>query len=180
MNRRRPETPGSREAGFSLIEVLIGAGIFLIVVIGILPLFTRAMIDNTAGNDYTQVSNMAKSGTEEFLAAPFNSAPFTVPAGQTYLETKQLWDKNAQKWIADTGTLPAGVLWRRTTRVRQYGWSDLADDASSPVFDHPLVGGSSTDSVHFKEIEIKVESVATQPGALGVRRQFSMRYMKPY
>lgn len=177
MNRQRAKR---REAGFSLVEVLIGGLIFLVVVIGILPLFTRAIVDNTAGNDYTQVSNMAKSGAEEAGQSPFNSTAMTVPSGQSYLETKQIWNNTTQQWAADTGATPtATTSWRRTTRVRQYSLSDLTENTANPVFDHPLPGGTEVTFVHLKELEIQVQNVAPQQ-ALGVRRQFSMRVMKPF
>jgi Tfp pilus assembly protein PilV len=169
-----------REAGFSLVEVLIGGLLFLVVVIGILPLFTRAMVDNTAGNDYTQVSNMAKSGAEELDQAPFNGTTMTVPSGQSFLETKQIWNGTTQQWGVDTGAVPtATTTWRRTTRIRQYSLSDLTEDTSNPAFDHPLPGGTPVAFVHLKELEIQVQNVTPQQ-ALGARRQFSMRVMKPF
>lgn len=175
MNRRQSRF---HEAGFSLVEVLIGGLIFLVVVIGILPLFTRAMVDNSAGNDYTQVSNIAKSAVEEFMGAPFNSPQLTVPVGQEFLETKQLWDQAGQKWVPDTGTVAIGTQWRRTIRVRQYHYSDLTEDPTNPVFDHPKPGGTPVAFVNFKEIEVQVQNVAPLSAALGVRRQFTMRFMK--
>lgn len=173
---------GSREAGFSLVEILIAAALFLIVVIGILPLFTRAIVDNTAGADYTQATNMAKSMAEELQQAPFNSAPMTLPTGQDYLETKQMWDKKSEKWIAYAATPPAGTLplWNRTTRIRQYSLSDLTEDPTNPAFDRPLPGGTAVAFVHLKEIDVQVQTAAAQPGALGARRQFSMRVLKPF
>lgn len=177
MNRR-----SSREAGFSLVEILIAAALFLIVVIGILPLFTRAIVDNTAGADYTQATNMAKSMAEELQQAPFNSTPMTLPAGQDFLETKQMWDKKTEKWLPYSATPAAGslVLWNRTTRVRQYSLSDLTENLTNPAFDHPLPGGTPVNFVHLKEIDVQVQSAATQAGALGARRQFSMRVLKPF
>lgn len=177
---RNPTT--SREAGFSLVEILLAAALFLIVVIGILPLFTRAIVDNTAGADYTQATNMAKSMAEELQQAPFNSAPLTLPSGQDYLENRQMWDKKTERWLPYSATPPAGsqVVWNRTTRVRQYSLSDLTEDLTNPVFDQPLPGGTPVAFVHLKEIDVQVQTAASQPGALGARRQFSMRVLKPF
>jgi Tfp pilus assembly protein PilV len=169
-----------RQGGFSLIEILIGAALFLIVVIGILPLFTRAMVDNTAGSDYTQSTNMAKSMAEELDQAPFNSAQMTIPSGQNFLENKQVWSKTAEAWTTDNGVLPAGALWRRTTRVRQYSLSDLTEDTANPIFDHPLPGGTAAAFIHLKELDIQVQNVTPQQGALGARRQMNMRVFKPF
>ena len=79
--RRVPEA-GDPQSGFSMVESLIAAAIIGIVAIGILPLFTRAMVDNMAGADYTRVTNYAKSKEEDFTRMPFLQQTIQMPAGQ--------------------------------------------------------------------------------------------------
>ena len=155
------------ERGFSLIEVLIGAGIFLFVVIGILPLFTRAISDNTAGADYTQLSNNTKSRAEELDRVPFNSTAVTLTGGNTLIK-KEIWSK-ATGWIVAPATIPATAVWLRTTTIRQYGIGDIGP--GDKLFDTPLASDASQDSVHLKEIEVRVQSAGSQLSATEIQNQ---------
>ena len=77
-----PRIPSaSNEAGFSIIEGLIAALLLLVVTLGILPLFSRAMNNNVKGNDSTRQSNGATDAFETSVALPFNSGAMTVPGG---------------------------------------------------------------------------------------------------
>ena len=71
--RAAPAAPLASEAGFSVIEGLIAALLLLIVTLGILPLFSRAMNNNVKGNDSTRQSNAAIDAFESAVALPFNS-----------------------------------------------------------------------------------------------------------
>lgn len=147
-----------RERGFSLIEVLIGAGIFLFVVIGILPMFTRAITDNTAGADYTQLSNNTKSKAEELNRIPFNTTSVNLTAGTT-LVTREIWSKSTG-WITAPATIPATAVWLRTTTIRQYGIGDISP--GDKLFNNPLPFDASSNAVHLKEIEVRVQSAGAQ------------------
>src|SRR4051812_50016518 len=67
--------------GFSLIEVLIAAAIFLIVALGLVPFFTQAIANNRTGADFTQSTNYAKSELERLYALPLSSPDLQVTAG---------------------------------------------------------------------------------------------------
>ena len=43
----------TRERGFSVVEALVAAAIILVIASGVLPMFTRAMVNNVAGNEST-------------------------------------------------------------------------------------------------------------------------------
>ncbi len=58
------------EQGFSLVEVLIAAAIFLVVALGIVPLFAQAIVNNRSGADYTTATNLAKSELRAPVLAP--------------------------------------------------------------------------------------------------------------
>lgn len=61
---RHPSTPAA--AGFSLVELLIAAGIMLIILVGILPLFMRAISANAYGGDASTLASFMNSGLEQF------------------------------------------------------------------------------------------------------------------
>ena len=63
MQRPQARAVGA-EAGFSLLEVLIAAVLMLVIAVGVLPLFTRAMTASLSGNDSSQASNFGRSRLE--------------------------------------------------------------------------------------------------------------------
>jgi prepilin-type N-terminal cleavage/methylation domain-containing protein len=135
--------------GFSLIEVLIASAIFLVLALGVLPLFTQAVRGNLSGRSSTEVSNFGKSRMEELLDVPFET--LAVPGGQTVGVTDEYLDPATKIW--KTGTPAIGALWFRTTRIRQFSLADLLDNG---VADTPLLGGAPVEQIHFKEIVIEV------------------------
>ncbi|HVT17900.1 MAG TPA: hypothetical protein VHQ90_17190 [Thermoanaerobaculia bacterium] len=162
-----------------MIEVMVGAAILLLVTIGILPLFTRAMIDNTAGADYTKVSNFAKSRAEDFIRAPFSQAAYALPAGagttaviDEYMEPiSGTW----KVWPADNKP-PVGTQWRRTATIRHYAVGDIDDDQ---LFNTPLDGNTGPEFVHLKECTITVQNISPATG-FGLRRQTTLRILKAF
>jgi Tfp pilus assembly protein PilV len=155
------------EAGFSIIEALIAAAILLIIALGLLPVFSRAINDNVTGNDATQATNGSRTELEELLQIPFNNQRVVVAAGQTKTETKDFYTRAkadpstgayeigdaTEGWIADaTGRGP--VLWNRTTTVQQYGITDLNDGK----LDSPLDGSTQANFVHLKQIQVQVDN----------------------
>ena len=164
---------GRRQRGFSLIEALIGSALLLIVVVGVLPLFARSMIDNTAGADYTRVTTFASGAAERFSQLGFNDPTIALSGGATTRAIPEYYSETTKQWLA--GSAPAGTHWVRTTTVRQYDSSDGANDG---VFDQPLPGDTFPTQVHVKEIQVQVMSAYSSIGALGGRRQMEMRYLK--
>ncbi|HEX6898788.1 MAG TPA: prepilin-type N-terminal cleavage/methylation domain-containing protein [Thermoanaerobaculia bacterium] len=147
----RPEIK-TGERGFSVVEVLIAAAIFLIIAVGVLPLFVQSIRNNVAGRDATDISHVAKSRVEEMLQVPYNS--LQVPAGSTESVVEDYWSQTTKTW--QTGTPTANdAVWLRTTRVRQFALSDLTSDG---VANTPLDGGTPTGQVHFKEIVVEIRS----------------------
>jgi Tfp pilus assembly protein PilV len=169
------------ETGFSLIEALIAAAILMIIALGLLPLFSRAINDNTSGNDASQATNNSRTQVEEMLQLPFTNQRLVVPAGSKLLETKDYWTRgNAQQtgssnegWWANAsghGT----VLWNRTTHVRQYSISDLADGK----LDTPLDGGVQPTFVQIKQIEVVVDN--PKKNLFGNGQGITLTVLKPF
>lgn len=159
--------PGTREGGFSLIEVLVAALILGIIALGLVPLYTRAIRSNFEGFDYTRVSNFAKSRAESYLELPFNSAALTVPGGLKELTVTDYYSTNDHAWVA---TLAAGdeALFTRTTTVRQFSVGDITD---------PLDGGKPPEVVHLKEITVAIQGNRSG-GPLGTGKSIAVRVFK--
>lgn len=168
---------GSSEAGFSFVELLVASLILVMIVLGIIPLFMRSIINNTAGNDYTQLSNYSKSEVEEMFQLDFNNADLTIPSGQTEVSTDEYWDVDQKKWLPGTGS---GVYtpWIRTTTIRQYHTSATDQDPTTRDFlvGRALDGATLAEIVQLKEIQVTVRG--QRGGPLGPRRDIVLRTLK--
>lgn len=156
-NALRPEPgPRAEETGFSLIEALIAALLLLFIVLGVLPLFSRAMMNNIQGNDSSNIANGAVEGFEESLALPFDNDQNTVPAGQPTRTTTEVYSLLHNEWILPAD-LAAGdeAQYTRTQRLQQFQLSDLTDNG---LLDNPLPGGTATTFVQLKRIEIEIQN----------------------
>lgn len=184
----RPAVRG--EAGFSLIEGLVAVGLLLLIAVGVLPLFTQAIINNVEGQSSTDAANFGRSTLEEYFQLPFDSASLDVPAG---LDEGVVDDFYTSSLDGDSKPTPpyswqqvpaAGtrVLWNRTTTVRQYGVPDISgmpSDEAVPLIDAPLPGGTLPGSVHLKEIQVDLAS-SRQESPLGGGATISLRVLKPF
>lgn len=176
--RRRVVPPGGAgrcEVGFSMVETLIAAALIGVVAIGIIPLFTRAMIDNMAGADYTRVSNYAKSKEEDFTRVPYTLQAIQLPVGQTQLLTTEYMDPSTLQWVT---VKPANPLtaWTRNSTLTQYSMYDTDDDNT---FNNPIAGGASVDEVQVVQEQVQVQSISAV-GPMGGRRKTIIRYLKVF
>jgi prepilin-type N-terminal cleavage/methylation domain-containing protein len=171
-------TRGQR--GFTLVEALIAALVLGLLAIGILPLFTQAMVNNKQGSDSTVVTTFSKSDLETAAAVPFDAPTLTIAAGSTslvvvdwYVQTSsaRVGGTNGQWIVTCTGTTascanapqPVGqgqVLWMRTSTIQQFNVDDL-------TFSNPEDGGTSPDFVHLKRITSVVQRALAGAGTLG-------------
>lgn len=179
MELRRPER------GFSVVEVLIATLIFLIIAVGILPLFAASTKNNLDGREATETANFGRSAVEDLLQAPFNDPRLTVPGGRTVNTLQEYYSQKDQVWKAGTGTAADPALWRRQVRVRQFNINDLADDG---IFDDPRDGSEDPGQVHLKEVEVQVWNARDDNAlmfvngrrvtSLGMSRRFTVRMLK--
>lgn len=142
------------QEGLSLVEVLIAAAILLIVAVGILPLFTRSMLNNVSGYDSTQATSHGKSELETLFSNSVDSIEMTNPAptqlvraiaggGDEMVLNDQFWYQGTrradqyldavlgdERWVTDpateiTDSNPGLILWERTTLHRQFAYADI-------------------------------------------------------
>ena len=162
------------EKGFSLIEVLIAAAIFLIVALGIVPFFTQVIVNNRAGADYTQSTNYAKSELERLYALPFSSPDLQVTTGSSAV-TVSYFSLANQAWVPAI-TSPDAALWTRTVTIRDYDISAML--AGGAVAD-ALPAGTPASFIHAKQIEVKVAS-GRAGGPLGGGKQVTLSVFKSF
>ncbi len=166
------------EQGFSLVEVMVASLILLVLILGVLPLFTRSMINNQAGNDYTKLSNHGKSRVEEFFQLRFDDPRLTIAGGGTEATFDDYWSISSEKWLP--GPAPAGDSeWNRTVTVRQFNLGTSIDKDTTTVdfqATAALDGGADAISVHLKEILVEVERA--EGGPLGPQRRIVLRTLK--
>ncbi len=178
--------PRSSEAGFSVIEGLIAALLLLVVTLGILPLFSRAMSNNVKGNDSTRQSNGATDSLESAEALPFNSGALFVAGGSTSVvvnETLALKKiasptggpdqaiSNLWELPADLGTDDLQIMNRQRT-VRQFSFDDFVDNQT---FDNPLDGDVEPRLIHFKVVDVTMQD-ASDAGAI----PYQLRVIQAY
>ncbi len=190
-NRRVP-----RQAGFSLLEVLVGFFILLLVVMGLLPLFTRAVVANISGKEATVVTNIGTTQLENLVQLSFNNFGTSIPIGNNVNQTIDYWgrDDDADPGTEDWAPSQEFATWRRTTEVRQFGVGSgvdtnldgvpdalpgLEDDNYDGYFDSELAGGTTPNAIHLKEVRVLIESQRTPFGA-GEPTELTLRTLKAF
>jgi Tfp pilus assembly protein PilV len=153
------------EAGFSLIETLIAAALLLIIALGMIPLFKRAIDNNALGSDYTQATSYAKTDLEDLMEIPFQSADMVLPAGASNRTTVRYLQRGIQSgtptrwqdWLA-LGAVDSNraVVWTRTTRVRQFGVAAYDDGILADS--EALPGGTDESFVQIQEVSAVLDS----------------------
>lgn len=131
---------GSREAGFSLVEGLMAAGLLLVVAVSVLPLFMRALESNTRGGRSSQLSTLGIAAIEEINQATVDREDFQLTGavsgvretGTMYWEMGPLYEGESapavigdEKWIADDNDAVSPILWLRDIDVRKYSFADV-------------------------------------------------------
>lgn len=193
------------ELGLTLIEALIAMAVLLLVAIGILPLFTRAILNNAAGSEATAAANHARQRIEELGQLPFNNVGVRITAGNQLLIQDEYFsgDQNRQgdEFFAAAGAGTGFELWDRTTRVRQFGMRGVIDANADNVidgllglqdadndgeFDDPLPVGTDVAFIHYKELSVELDSPrddpsgANGPGPLGAAPSYRVRTFRSF
>ena len=165
---------GQRDAaGFTLVEVLIASVMVVAIALSTVPMFTQALSNNTAGMDSTEVANVARGHLERLVELPFGIAELTLTAGAEK-QSGEYFSTLTESWHPyplPTGS--AAVLWTRTTTVRQYGLSALADGVLDPA--EALASDAQPEAIHMKEIEVRVEQTGA---AFGPSKRITLKTLK--
>lgn len=173
--------------GFSLIEALIAAALVLMITLGVMPLFTHAVVQNVSGKESTVSTNYSRSSTEELVALPLDRAALRPPAGQNSNELCQTYDPDSGWETVDPCPGPGagfdpGPTWARRTFVQQYNINEIYDGDTAdgqPTFKNPIVGydvsSDRFDSfVHIRELMVVTEGQRREDSPLGKGRRVDM------
>lgn len=142
--------------GFSLLEVLVSVGLLLTIFVGILPLFTRSIVNNQIGNESSRISNFGRTQMETLTQFNFDDPALTIDNGSSkvipehYSHVKQEWVAGHTPGTDDT------ALWLRTLTVRQFHVSALADGELEES--EALPAGSLPEYVNLKQITVDLEN----------------------
>jgi prepilin-type N-terminal cleavage/methylation domain-containing protein len=149
MNKRR-------EAGLTLVEMLIAVALLGIILLGIAPLFIASVRSNYAANEYTSIHNMARDRLEQLMNLPVTSTQLTAGAHTNDLPP----------FLPDpvTGTLPSTIAnpLQRTYTISHFRSTGGATGAAYTLTD---VGAGVP--YEFKRIDVTVTSTSGGTG-LGI------------
>jgi Tfp pilus assembly major pilin PilA len=173
------------EAGFSMVEALIAAAILLIIAIGMIPLFTRSMVNNALGSDYTQATTFGKTSLEKLCKGTLSSGDLVLTAGTSLLRSDFV-EKSATKgtpvseldWKY-TVTNSNALVWTRTMRVRQFNFHAVEDGVLTDA--EALPAGTDSSQWQVKEISLLLDSGKRKAGVqspLASIRQTVFQIMK--
>lgn len=168
------------EAGFSLIEALIAAGILLIIAMGLIPLFSQSILNNAAGSDHTQASTFAKDELEDLEGLAFATPRLVVPGTAVENLSTDFWtagttDLGDEGWVS---VAPSNPRWSRTTRVTQFSVGAFDDGMLTDPERQP--GNTQPIQVHFKVIEVQLDSGKKATSGLPPGPRLVYRIIKPF
>jgi len=149
----------SREAGFSLVEVLAAVAILGIVALGIVGLFSHSIVVNASGYDYAVLSGVARQALEQLQALPFEDA--ALVAGNHTL-------------VDPTGTDRFTVTYA-VTDFRVSEWSDVSAPVGSTPPDPSAWPVPGVEAANLKRITL---GVASESQNLFGNRQFVATALK--
>lgn len=183
---------GGSSTGFSMLEVLIAGAILLIISLGLIPLFVRAIRDNETGSDYLQVTSGNKSRLEESTQLPINHTTLALPAGATEGQVVESYALGDRRRIGDTaeGWWPGApndkgqLLWTRTTRVHAFSVNALDREGGDFTLtpDERETGSADTSDLanqNLKEVEVVLES-EKDSSLFGGSRRTTFRLLKAF
>ena len=171
-----------KDAGFSMIEALIAAAILLLIAIGLIPLFSQSILNNSAGSDHTVASTFAKDDLENLQDAAFGNTALLIDNTEELRLTTDFWLPGTAKvgdeqWVT---TVPSGTRprWTRTTQVTQFSISAYDDGILADAERKP--GNAQPIEVHLKVIEVLLQNDKQASSGLAPGPNLVYRMIKPF
>lgn len=143
---RRAHGGGDREAGFSLVEVLIAVAILGIVALGIVGLFSHSIVVNASGYDYAVLSGVARQALEQLQSLAFDDPALDPGVGP-----------NPKPWPDPTAT----GRYTLTYTVTDYAvgaWSQVSAPVGSTPPEPSAWPTPGAEAANLKRITLGVES----------------------
>lgn len=188
------------QRGMSLIEVLVAAGLLLVISLAILAMLTRSLANNTRGWEATQTSNFARTQLDQHLGETLDAPAIEIGSGQTENATSRFWasgsatiDNDADEgWYDVEADAKGTILVVQESQVRQYNVATLLGDASGlndegeyqyeiteSKLNSPLTGNVDPRFANVKHIELTIEG-RRQGGSLGAGQRLKSETYKSY
>ena len=188
------------ERGMSIIEVLVAAGLLLVISLGILALLTRSLQNNTRGWEATQTSNYARTQLDQHLGESLDAPDIQIPSGSSELETDHFWASGStaidndddEGWYDSEASAQGIILMEKTRMVQQYNVASLLGDASGfndqgeyefeitqGDLDSALTGDVDPRFANVKRIELTIQG-RRQGGSLGAGQRLKSETYKSY
>lgn len=179
-------------SGFSLIELLIAAGLMMVIMIGTIPLFMRSVTDNMAGRESTHATNWSRSRLESVNGLPLDREMYEISGLATARQDHVYWDGDV--WVStpcpDVPAPTCGApdptfhpVWEQQLMLRQYNIKRPLDLAPGTVrfFDpaDALPGDTEPIFVHVREFGSRVAS-RKQSGALGQQKAINITQVRGF
>ena len=136
-----------REAGLTLVEMLIAVALLGIVLLGIAPLFIASVRSNYAANEYTSIHNLARDRLEQLMNLPVTDPQLTVGAHANDLAP---FLPNPA-----TGTLPSTIV---NPLQRSYTVAHYRSTAGASGTPYTLTDVGAGVTYEFKRIDVTVTS----------------------
>lgn len=165
--------------GYSLVEVLLGLTILMVVLIALMPLFTRSIQQNLEGKQSSEAAGHGRSEIERLLQLDFNNWQVNVEAGNERAShlywTEGDPEKRGDEYWTEIDPAPTVASWEMDSVVRQFGITSvrdddldtvmevivgLEDDDLDGVLDNPLPAGSAPAFVHLKSLDVALQKRA--------------------
>ena len=123
---------------FSLVEMIITSLLVGIIVIGIIPLFVRAVTNNIYGADASQLASFLRSGAERIQQRSANDAAFGTESYTTAADGEAVANENL---LSDTNVKRTAPLYYDTgARNSVTKADDKLGDETWTTFDTAAVG----------------------------------------
>ncbi len=161
LNLPSPSSNRRREAGVTLVELLIATFLLALILLAIAPLFITSVKSNYAANEYTSIHNIARDRLEQLMSLPFNDAQLAPGAGGTNDLPPNLPDPMTG---VPSATSPLNTL-SVTYSVQLFQETPPVTAGDKWVFT-PVAAGSGWD---FKRVDVTVTSSSfNTPSGLGI------------
>lgn len=145
-----------RQAGLTLVEMLIAVALLGIVLLGIAPLFIASVRSNYAANEYTSIHNLARDRLEQLMNLPVTDPQLTVGTHTNDLPG----------FLPDptTGTLPSTIV---NPLQRSYTVAHFRSVGGASGTPYTLTDVGAGVPYEFKRIDVTVTSTSGGTG-LGI------------
>ena len=153
-----------REAGLTVIEMLLALALLAFVLLGITPLFMASVKSNYAGNEYTSINVLARDRLEQLMNLPFDDGQL-APGKH---------DNDLPAALPDpiTGIPPAsGGIRNPFTTCYQVFQFRIPTGVPAGASFTPIAVTAAGSAFSYKRIDVTVKASAGQLGpAIGIRQ----------